>query len=93
VDFVQYVFEEGVLKLRTLRDAAVDKTRKEIEQVINAKNSYELLGDYDFTSFGIEEHKTEGNFTGLSFKLILDSGIPLYIHINNMGDNITFSYE
>jgi hypothetical protein len=45
---VSYVFDNGVLKLRTLRDAAVDKTRKEIERVINTKNSSYLVGEFDF---------------------------------------------
>lgn len=94
VDFAQYVFDNGVLKLRTLRDAAVDKTRKEIERVINTTNSSELIGGFDFVKhFDVAEHHTEGNFTGASFKLRLDQGQDLYIHVKNMGESIVFSYN
>lgn len=94
VDFAQYVFDNGVLKLRTLRDAAVDKTRKEIERVINTTNSSELIGGFDFVKhFDVAEHHNEGNFTGASFKLRLDQGQDLYIHIKDMGESIVFSYN
>lgn len=92
VDFAQYVFDNGVLKLRTLRDAAVDKTRKEIENIINTKNSNELAGNFDFSSYNMVEHREEGqNLTGVSFQLMLDSNTPLYVHVQNMGETITIS--
>lgn len=91
VDFVQYVFDNGTLKMRTLRDAAVDKTRKEIENIINTKNSSELTGAFDFAPYNIKEHIVNDKFNGVTFTLPLSTNEPLYIHITNMGEEITFS--
>lgn len=101
VDFVQYMFDNGTLKLRTLRDAAVDKTRREIENIINTKNSSELIGNYDFSKYDIKLLNSKGiidddpdKLNGISFKLNLgtdeDPNI-LYVHVNNMGEDISFS--
>ena len=102
VSFVQYVYEDGKIKLRTLRDAAVDKTRREIETIINTKNSNELLTNFDFTNYEIKPIDLEGNtltdngvLDGITFKLRLSdkNGNPdyLYIHVRAMGDKVTFS--
>lgn len=91
VDFAQYVFDNGILKLRTLRDAAVDKTRKEIERVINTKNSSDLIGNFDFSQYNVAEHHTEGKLTGITFDMLLQSGETLYIHVKDMGESIVFS--
>ena len=91
VNFVQYYFEDGVLKLRTLRDASIDKTKSEIVNIINTRNSNEFLGNFDFTPYNIETISlNDDRFDGISFKLKLDSG-DLYVHIQNMGENIKFS--
>ena len=91
VDFVQYVFEDGVLKMKTLRDAAVDKIYKDLRNTINTKNSNDFLGQYDFSTFNVSEIKTKNKFSGITFQLQLESGEPLYIHVTNMGENIVFS--
>ena len=102
VNFVQYVYDQGVLKLRTLRDAAIDKTRREVENVINTKNSPELNRNFDYTPYDIKHLDLEGNqvtdedeFSGMSFRLNLtqDDTNPdyLYIHVQEMGDKIKFS--
>lgn len=91
VNFVQYYFEDGVLKLRTLRDASIDKTKSEIINIINTRNSNEFLGNFDFTPYNIETISlNDDRFDGISFKLKLDSG-DLYVHVQNMGENIKFS--
>lgn len=102
VDFVQYVQEDGVLKMRTLRDAAVAKTRREIENIINTKNSTELVGNFDFKPYEVTILDVEGNKTddasklkGISFKLTLSPkhGNPdyLYVHVTDMGETIKLS--
>ena len=102
VDFVQYVQEDGVLKMRTLRDAAVAKTRREIENIINTKNSTELVGNFDFKSYEVTILDVEGNKTddasklkGISFRLTLSPkhGNPdyLYVHVTDMGETIKLS--
>lgn len=102
VDFVQYVQEDGVLKMRTLRDAAVAKTRREIENIINTKNSTELVGNFDFKPYQVTILDAEGNKTddaskikGISFRLTLSpkQGNPdyLYVHITDMGETIKLS--
>ena len=91
VNFAQYYFEDGVLKLRTLRDAAVDKTLRELTTVINTKNSNDLLGTFDFDSYDVKEIKTDDRFDGISFKLPLNSGEYVWIHVKNMGEEIVFS--
>ena len=91
VDFAQYVFDDGVLKLRTLRDAAIDKTKNEIARIINTRNGSELVKDFDFSSYDIKEIKSENKLIGISFKLELEPGKSLYVHVKNMGEQITFS--
>ena len=91
VDFAQYVFDNGVLKMRTLRDAAVDKTRREIENVINTKNSSELTGNFDFSKYNIKEHIVNDKFNGITFTLPLSTNEPLFVHVMNMGEEIVFS--
>lgn len=102
VDFVQYVQEDGVLKMRTLRDAAVAKTRREIENIINTKNSTELVGNFDFKPYEVTILDVEGNKTddasklkGISFRLTLSPkhGNPdyLYVHVTDMGETIKLS--
>lgn len=92
VNFAQYYFEDGILKLRTLRDAAVDKTLRELTNVINTKNSNDLLGTFDFETFyDVKEIKTDDRFDGISFKLPLNSGEDLWIHVKSMGEEIVFS--
>ena len=102
VDFVQYTFDNGVLKLRTLRDAAVDKTRREIENVINTKNSSKLTQNFDFSKYNLipldtegEPLTDEGTFGGISFRLTLDDvkNDYLYIHVKDMGESITISKQ
>ena len=91
VNFAQYYFEDGVLKLRTLRDAAVDKTRNEIANIINTKNSNELLGTFNFSDYDVNEIKKDNRLDGISFKLPLSSGENLWIHVKDMGNDIVFS--
>ena len=102
VDFVQYVQEDGVLKMRTLRDAAVAKTRREIENIINTKNSNELVGSFNFKPYEVSVLDLDGNKTedasalkGITFKLTLSpkQGNPdyLYVHVTDMGENIKLS--
>jgi hypothetical protein len=101
VDFTQYVYQDGVIQLRTLRDAAVDKTRQEIEGIINNKNSQELVKNFDFASYNVIERDVkgavfnDGKFDGISFRLNLSSNEQspdyLYVHIQSMGENIKFS--
>jgi hypothetical protein len=85
------VFDDGVLKLRTLRDAAIDKTKNEIARIINTRNGSELVKDFDFSSYDVKEIKSENKLIGISFKLELEPGKSLYVHVKNMGEQITFS--
>ena len=102
VNFVHYTFDNGVLKLRTLRDAAVDKTRREIENIINTKNSSELIKNFNFDKYDIKildskniQTDDKKNLKGITFKINLNNNINnpdyLYIHVMNMGEKIEFS--
>ena len=102
VDFIQYVQEDGVLKLRTLRDSAIAKTRREIENIINTKNSNELVGSFDFNPYEIIIRNLDGEITenpaelrGITFKLNLSpkQGVDdaLYVHVLNMGEEVRLS--
>ena len=104
VNFSYYTFDGGVLKLRILRDAAIDKTRREIENIINTKNSIELIKQFDFNKYDIKEldssniqltPDSQERMNGITFKLNLnnDENNPnyLYIHVKNMGEFIEFS--
>lgn len=101
VDFTQYVYEDGVIQLRTLRDAAVDKTRKEIEVLINNKNSKELIRDFDFSPYNIVERDVKGSvrsdsdLSGISFRINVsdnpDVADYLYVHVQKMGESIKLS--
>ena len=101
VDFAYYTFEDGVLRLRSLRDAAVDKTRREIENIINNKNSQVLTQNFDFTPYNIKELDKDGNestipseLAGITFQLdISKTGKPeyLYIHVLDMGERVKVS--
>lgn len=101
VDFTQYVYEDGIIQLRTLRDAAVDKTRKEIEGIVNNKNSQQLVKNFDFSPYHIVERDVKGGVSedseldGISFRINLsdNSEAPdyLYVHIQKMGESIKLS--
>ena len=101
VDFAYYTYEDGVLRLRSLRDAAVDKTRREIENVINNKNSKVLTQNFDFTPYNVKELDKDGNavttesgLSGITFKL--DVSTPnkpghVYVHVLKMGEIVKLS--
>lgn len=95
VDFTHYVYEEGVLKVKSLRDSAVGKTLMEITDVINNKNSHELVKNFKFESYGVTEIEEKSVLDGISFKINLssDSTKPdyLYIHVTKKGESIKFS--
>lgn len=91
VNFVQYVHDNGVLKLRTLRDAAVDKSKKEISKLININNHQLLTNTKNWKNkYKIEPINSEnGIFNGIIFKI--NDNISL--KINNLGNDVTITYN
>ena len=95
VDFTHYVYEDGVLKVKSLRDSAVGKTLMEIKDIINNKNSHELVKNFDFSYYGVTEIIEDSRLDGISFRLNVssDPNKPdyVYVHVSKLGENIKFS--
>lgn len=90
VDFSHFVYEDGIIKMRSLRDSAVGKIKQEIKNIINTRNSPKLRNLFPNEYFEIEEYKDESdNISGLRIKIPQDGdNTPLYIHVTKLGERI-----
>lgn len=91
VNFAQYVYDNGVLKLRTLRDAAIDKSKKEILKIINTNNHQLLTNTKDWKNkYEIKPIESDNNvFKGITFNI--DNNIS--IEVNDLGNRVNIVYN
>ena len=95
VDFTHYVYEDGILKVKSLRDSAIGKTLMEIKDIINNKNSHELVKNFKFDYYGVTEIQDKSGLNGISFRINISSDPTktdyVYVHVKDMGENIKLS--